>query len=532
MKCPLLAIHDPKKTCYLYTDASKLGLGAVLKQEQQDGKLHPIGYFSVKNTESEGKQPPIVLECRAIKEAIAFWHHYLYGKHFFVITDHKPLESLKTQAQVNTKLGEMIYYLSQYDFKVIYRKGEENAEADALSRNPVLVDFHREDCIRISNLLEREDIIQDQSIITEKDKFEQENDILFIRRKGKKKIIVSDTLSQQIIEKAHKSYGHPGIECLKKLISDKYFIKDLTKKLTTYVKSCETCITNKSRSKSNYGLLSKLGPAKRPFEIMSIDTVGGFGGSRSEKKYMHILIDHFTRYVWINTSSTQHYQNFINLINPIIKDNQIDIILADQYTGINNNKLKHFITNNKCKLIFTAVDSAHSNGLNERVNQTIVNRIRCKFNEEGEKRAWSTLATEAVDEYNRTPHSSTGFSPKFLLYGMREKMSPLEEEENISLEDARKRALVNSNLSFNTNKARYDKRRRDIEFEEGDLVYLLNGSKLNRKKLAKIYIGPYKIIKKISPLIYFVGSQKKRSENNLFHISKLIAFQPKRGDVR
>lgn len=95
-----------------------------MKQEQNDGKLHPIGYFSKKNTESEGRQPPIVLECRAIKEAIAFWHHYLYGRHFTVITDPKPLENLKTKAQVDTKLGEMLFYLSQYDFNVIYRKGE------------------------------------------------------------------------------------------------------------------------------------------------------------------------------------------------------------------------------------------------------------------------------------------------------------------------------------------------------------------------------------------------------------------------
>lgn len=40
----------------------------------------------------------------------------------------------------------------------------------------------------------------------------------------------------------------------------------------------------------------QLGPAKNPFEIVSIDTIGGFGGSRSTKKYLHLLVDHFTRF--------------------------------------------------------------------------------------------------------------------------------------------------------------------------------------------------------------------------------------------
>lgn len=72
IRCPLLAIYNPTKTCYIFTDASKVGLGAVLKQEQDDGILHPIGYFSMKNTKREGNQPPINLECRAIKEAMFF----------------------------------------------------------------------------------------------------------------------------------------------------------------------------------------------------------------------------------------------------------------------------------------------------------------------------------------------------------------------------------------------------------------------------------------------------------------------------
>ena len=44
------------------------------------------------------------------------------------------------------------------------------------------------------------------------------------------------------------------------------------------------------------GLLGFFGPATRPFQIMSLDTIGGFGGNGSNKRYLHLLVDHFSRY--------------------------------------------------------------------------------------------------------------------------------------------------------------------------------------------------------------------------------------------
>lgn len=54
------------------------------------------------------------------------------------------------------------------------------------------------------------------------------------------------------------------------------------------------------------------------------------------------------------------------------------------------------------------------------------------------------------------------------------------------------------------------------------MVYVENGNKLNRKKLDELKIGPYKIIEKISNSIYRINTGHKKSESNLFHISKLI----------
>lgn len=78
-------------------------------------------------------------------------------------------------------------------------------------------------------------------------------------------------------------------------------------------------------------------------------------------------------------------------------------------------------------MILTAVDCPFSNGLNERLNQTIVNRIRCKINEnKNNVRTWSTVAQECIKEYNNTIHSSTGFAPNYLLYGNVKSIKPWE----------------------------------------------------------------------------------------------------------
>lgn len=89
--------------------------------------------------------------------------------------------------------------------------------------------------------------------------------------------------------------------------------------------------------------MSHLGPATKPFEIMSIDTVGGFGGSRSTKKYLHLLMDHFTRYAYILTSKTQNANDFKKLIEDIAEDNEIGMILTDQYPGISSKEFKNFL---------------------------------------------------------------------------------------------------------------------------------------------------------------------------------------------
>jgi hypothetical protein len=82
--------------------------------------------------------------------------------------------------------------------------------------------------------------------------------------------------------------------------------------------------------------------------------------------------------------------------------------------------------------------------------------------------------------------------------------------------------LENTKKSHTYNKQRFDKNRRKCELKVGDWVYVENGNRLNRKKLDELKIGPYKILEKFSNSIYRVDTGHRKSESNLFHVTKLV----------
>lgn len=524
---PILNIFDPELPIIIYTDASIKGVGAVLKQEDKNGEGKPVAYFSKKLTEAQKRKKAIYLECLAIKEAVKYWQHWLMGKQFTVYSDHKPLENMNIKARTDEELGDLMYYLSQYNFTIKYNPGKSNQEADCLSRNPVLEPYdNTDDFLKVVNLISLEDIKNDQytNLNVQNGKHILENEIYYKKCKRRKKIILSEELSKILIKDVHKTYCHIGRTQMINKITPFYTAKNIIANIKHMCDECEICIKNKSRRKSKYGLMSHLGPATRPFEIISIDTIGGFGGSRSTKKYLHLLVDHFTRYAYILTSRNQSASEFIKLIKNVTENYNIDMLLTDQYPGINSKEFKEFVKKENIRMVFTTVDTPFSNGLNERLNQTLVNKIRCEINESDKKIAWTTIAQKCVGKYNETEHTVTGFAPKYLLEGENVSILPLELKSKCTKEDLkrdRKLALENTIKSHNYNKKMFDLHREEYKLEVGDIVYVENGNRLNRKKIDELRIGPYKVLKKISNSIYEVDTGHKKTESNFYHITKL-----------
>jgi hypothetical protein len=201
-------------------------------------------------------------------------------------------------------------------------------------------------------------------------------------------------------------------------------------------------------------------------------------------------------------------------------------LLTDQYGGLSSDKFESYCHKNGINHILTAVDSAFSNGLNERLNQTLVNRIRCDHNDPSlsSSPSWTTIASKCVAQYNSTPHSVTSFSPAYLLNGSSSSLLPPPLDSPSDLAADRKIALCNSINSHNYNKARYDSHVSDASFSIGDYVYINNGSKLNRKKLDPVRLGPFIITDKLCDSVFEVdvgyGNFRKRN----YHISKMLKY--------
>lgn len=119
---------------------------------------------------------------------------------------------------------------------------------------------------------------------------------------------------------------------------------------------------------------------------------------------------------------------------------------------------------------------------------------------------------------------SNGVQPKIFVkrYRYFDITKWVKANENKDLKNDRKIALENSIKFHEYNKNLFNKNRRNYEFNVGDLAYVENGNRLNRKKLDELRIGPYKILQKMSNSIYKIDTGHKKSESNLFHITKLI----------
>ncbi len=133
---PILGYADPKLPYQLHTDASTTGLGAALYQEQE-GQLRVIAYASRGLTRSEAKYPAHKLEFLALKWAVTVkFSDYLYGSEFTVVTDSNPLTYVLTSAKLDATSYRWLSSLSTFNFKIQYRAGAQNQDADGLSRRP------------------------------------------------------------------------------------------------------------------------------------------------------------------------------------------------------------------------------------------------------------------------------------------------------------------------------------------------------------------------------------------------------------
>ncbi|GJS10187.1 putative reverse transcriptase domain-containing protein [Tanacetum coccineum] len=126
---PILALPEGSEDFIAYCDASKKGLGAVLMQREK-----VISYASRQLKIHEKNYTTHDLELGAVVFALKIWRHYLYGTKCTVFTDHKSLQHILDQKELNMRQRRWLELLSDYDCEIRYHPGKANVVADALSR--------------------------------------------------------------------------------------------------------------------------------------------------------------------------------------------------------------------------------------------------------------------------------------------------------------------------------------------------------------------------------------------------------------
>ncbi|PWA76257.1 reverse transcriptase domain-containing protein [Artemisia annua] len=126
---PILALPEGSEDFVMYCDASHIGLGAVLMQREK-----VIAYASRQLKKHEKNYTTHDLELGAMVFAPRIWRHYLYGTKCVVYTDHKSLQHILNQKELNMRQRRRIELLSDYDCKIRYHPGNANVIVDALSR--------------------------------------------------------------------------------------------------------------------------------------------------------------------------------------------------------------------------------------------------------------------------------------------------------------------------------------------------------------------------------------------------------------
>nr|GFB43269.1 putative reverse transcriptase domain-containing protein [Tanacetum cinerariifolium] len=157
-----MALPEGSKDFIIYCDASNKGLGVVLMQREK-----VISYAPRQLKIHEKNYTTHDLELGAVVFALKIWRHYLYGTKCTVFTDHKSLQHILDQKELNMRQRRWLKLLSDYDCDIHYHPGKANVIADAFSRK------EREPPLRVRALVMTIDLDLPRQILNAK--LKQEN---------------------------------------------------------------------------------------------------------------------------------------------------------------------------------------------------------------------------------------------------------------------------------------------------------------------------------------------------------------------
>jgi hypothetical protein len=575
---PILVIFDPSKPSVVETDASDKAIGACLSQADDKGKLRPVAYLSRKFTPAESNYEVHDKELLAIIEAFRHWRVYLEGQAHETkcISDHQNLTRFLSTHIMTGRQMRWYQDIATFNMKIHYRKGSENARADAMSRREDYMKGEPKKGIQLLvqnadgtlqvNKVAATSVIEMNQLSKEirkaqgkerfcqeqlshmydstPDEFDEHDGILQFQ--GRDYIPVS--LRETVLRLYHDGplRGHPGTAKMLQTLQNRCYFPKMRQAIEDFVKKCTICRRNKHDRHLPYGLLQPLQVPNRPWESVAMDFIVKLPPSAdpvTKESYdgIMVVVDRFSKFgrfipyreTWTATQLAHVF------IKNVVANHGLPVqLVTDRDKLFTSNfwtaLMQHLGVQHKMSTAY----HPQTDGQTERLNQVLEQYLRCYVNDRQDN--WITLLPLAQIAYNQSPTTTTGTSPFFASYGFEPtdytgQMEVSADNPTAAL-TAREFCEMQESLRLDlmfcrTRMTMYANRKRleGPTLKGGDKVYLLRRnirSDKPTKKLDAVKLGPFKILKKKGPVNYELELPKRMRIHPVFHVSLLEPATP------
>ena len=487
----VMAYYDPNKETNLIVDASPVGLGAILTQNDR-----PIAYASRSLSKAESNYSQIDREALAIVWGIEHFHLYLYGAQFNVTTDHKPLVTIFNNGNTKStaRCERWCLRLQTYQFEVKYSPGKENP-ADYMSRHPLETEDGkptRSEIITENYINMVESLSTPNAISTEELQEETNNDatLNMVKRALKDsqnwhkheellpylkirdelsttengiilrgtRIIVPQSLQRSILALAHE--GHQGIIKTKSLLREKVWFPKIDEMTQDLISKCTTCQITTSDTRFHPVQMSDLPSA--PWVDVSAD----FSGPYPTGEYLLVVIDDYSRFPVVEIVRSTSGNTVIPVLDKIFAVHGIpETLKTDNGPPFNGDEIRKFAKKLGLKHRKITPLWPRSNATAESFMKPL-NKAVLSATAEG--RNWKQDLYKFLRNYRATPHCTTDVSPAKALF-KRSIRIKLPEITAIADDEAMR---TRDKIQKQKMKVNFDKRhvRNPHYFSEGDTV--------------------------------------------------------------
>jgi hypothetical protein len=548
---PVLVIPDDSLPFVVTTDASVYAVGATLSQDHGKGQ-QPIAFLSHKLHSAEQRYPTHEQELLAIIIALKEWRHYLHGRKFKIITDHRSIQFLSTQPNLSPRQIRWSESLQQFDYEVQYKPGKTNVVADALSRRS----DHRNSSVptQLSNLVASTHSIANDLLVQVKSAYQNDPTCLELlannttNRKSlyqiRNQLIFSgnqlyipadDSIKSALMKEAHDSAtsGHVGMTKTLDSLSRFYFWPKMQLDVREYVGSCRACQSNKPRSQNQPGLLRSIPHPPRRWQLITMDLITQLPRTRTGFDAIFVIVDKCSKMIHcIATTTTVTAAELANLFfREVFRHHGLpSSIISDRDPRFTSSFWTELWKRLGTSLAMSTAYHPQTDGQTERANRTIEDMLRAMVSQRQDD--WDQHLTAVEVAYNNSRQESTGFSPFFLNSGqhpilpLTSVISTDEAIPNAAAEDLLQQLVLslseaeaNVTRAQNRQQEQANRHRTELELEVGQQVL-----RLKQKAAAKLsprWIGPFTIKRKISSLAYELELPSTLQIHPVFHISKL-----------